>query len=262
MRSNHTLLPDDLTFEDFNRYANCEPDFEGNWIYKVEQAFFIKKRRRSKSQYPKIEIDRREERYFLTYPDAVEFIQKNKPDDLYCSWVTQVPVGEPEYHFGAAWLYDRHGEMIDYTITYRLGIDDSFDKDGTRTVFWGRPQSRLRFKKGDIVEVYYRDEVTLAVVDRDVTDVECSWDLYNRCRKEDYKGIPGVKFYILDYSDESMIVIDGPSYACHDHVSPLLVMKPRFPIPAELEAEMNTWIERAEKEAKENYEQWKNEKEQ
>ena len=257
----HVTLSDNLTFEDFDRYANRKPDFEGNWIYKVEQAFFTKKRRRSKSKYPKMEIDRKEERFFLTYPDAVEFIRKNKPDDLYCSWLTQVPAGEPSHYFGAAWLFDPHGEMIDYTITYHLCIDESFDKDGTRTVFFGRPQSRLRFKKGDIVEVCYRDEVTLAVVDRDVTDVEWSWGVYNRCRKEDYKGIPGVKFYILDDSDESMIVIDGPSYACHDHVSPLRVMKPRFPIPAELEAEMNTWIERAEQEEKEHYEQWKNGKE-
>ena len=257
--SDHTLLPDDLTFEDFNRYANREPDFEGNWIYKVEQAFFIKKRSRSKSQYPKIEIDRREERYFLTYPDAVEFIQKNKPDDLYCSWLTQVPTGDPAYYFGAAWLFDPHGEMVDYTITYRLDIDESFDKDGTRTVFWGRPQSRLRFKKGDIVEVYYRDEVTLAVVHRDVTDVEWSWGVYNRCRDDFRRHIDKKIWYILDDSDESMTVIDGPSYACHDHVSPLRVMKPRFPIPAELEAEMNTWIERAEKEEEE---QWKNRKEQ
>ena len=97
----------------------------------------------------------------------------------------------------------------------------------------------------------------------EVNDVEWCWDLYNRCRKEDYKGVPGVNFYILDISDESMVVIDGPSYdEYHSHVSPLHVMKPRFPIPAELEAKMNTWIERAEKEEKEEEEQLKNGKEQ
>ena len=255
---NHTEIPDNLTFEDFNRYANREPDFEGNWIYRVEQAFFIKKRRRSKSQYPKMEIDRREERYFLSYPDAVEFIQKNKPDDLYCSWVTQVPAGDPAYYFGAAWLFDQHGEMIDCTTTYRLGIDESFDDDGYRTLFFGCPQHRQRFKKGDIVEIEWRDKITLAVVVHEVTDVEWCWGLYNRC-KEDYRlHIDGVLHYILDDSDESMVVIEGPSYEYHSHESPLHVMKPRFPIPAELEAEMNTWIERMEREE----EQWKNRKEQ
>ena len=34
----HTELPDNLTFEDFDRYANREPDFEGNWIYKVDNT--------------------------------------------------------------------------------------------------------------------------------------------------------------------------------------------------------------------------------
>ena len=236
--SDHTLLPDNLTFEDFDRYANREPDFEGNWIYKVEQAFFTKKRRRNKSQYPKIEIDRREERYFLTYPDAVEFLRNNKTKDLYCSWVTQVPVGKQTFCFGTVWLFDQHGEMLDYTITNYFSFDESDNDNDIDTVFFGRPQSRQRFKKGDIVEIEYQDEVTLAVVFYEVTDVEWCWDLYNRCRKENYKGVPGVNFYILDISDESMVVIDGPSYdEYHSHVSPLHVMKPRFPIPAELEAD-------------------------
>ena len=41
MKIRNQELLDNLTFEDFDRYANRKPDFDGNWIYKVEQALFI-----------------------------------------------------------------------------------------------------------------------------------------------------------------------------------------------------------------------------
>ena len=221
-----------LTIEDFKRYAYREPSLEGNWLYRLCQAKLDKP---LKNPYPKFDLDCMEERVFASFDDAIEFINSHKDDTVYCSWIIQMPVGGFMWEHGAKWLIDKNGQILDYTTCQSFG-------DGIEFNFFGRPEERRRFKPGDIVEVVTGEEVHLAVVHHNMPSIEECYRIYMRGQKMGLKGIGS------DFTDESETVIDGPSYYCHDHVSPLSLMKPRFPIPPELEAYMKTWLETANNE--------------
>ena len=226
---------DTLSFDEFKQRAYREPSFDGAWVYKLVRTFVDVD---LKVHYPMFNVDYQEERLFLSYDDAVRFLRNDKRDDTYCSWIIQVPAGERENEHGAVWLFDKDGIMIDYTTTYSFG-------DGPESHFYGRPAHRQRFKKGDIVEVVSREHVKLAVLNSDVPDIEHCWKIYNRCQEDERLD------YFLDYSDDTEVILDGPSFYYHEHVSPLDLMTPRFPIPENIKKEMETWVERTEKEEEE-----------
>ena len=225
MRNKHLLT--NLSLDDFKRYAYREPSLEGNWLYRLCQA---KLEKPLKNPYPKFDLDWMEERIFPSFDDAIEFINSHKDETVYCSWIVQMPVGGLKWEHGAKWLIDKDGQILDYTICHSF-------RDSIKFNFFGRPEERRRFKPGDIVEVVTGKEVRLAVVSHNMTSIEECYSLYKRGQKMGLKGMGS------DYTDESETVIYGPSYSYHDHVSPISLMKPRFPIPPDLEAYMKTWLE-------------------
>ena len=230
IRTKKSDLNPNLTFEEFEALANREPNLKGSWIYKVTQAIYHKD---MKYPYPKFELDYPRECYFKTFQSAEKFVKKPK-DNVYCSWITQIHCGKSSEYgkYGAGWLYDQNGELLDYTINQELfGKPEDF-------TFFGRPKSRQRFKVGYIVEVVSEKYVRLAVLNYQVPDVERCWKIYTKCRKR------GDWPYFLDSSDDCAVVIEGPNYFCHDHVSPLQLLKPRYPIPEDILADMLTWNER------------------
>lgn len=227
-------LSQNLTFEEFEALADREPNLKGSWVYRVTQPEFDKT---LKHPYPMFKLGYTKEIYFKTFQAAEKYIKKNTAG-IYCSWITQIPVGIYSGYCGegARWLYDQSGELVDYAIT-----QGCFGKIEDQT-FFGRPKSRQRFKVGDIVEVVGEKRVFLAVLNQQVPDVKRCWGIYNRCKKRDDFTYP------LDFSDDSAVVIDGPSYFCHEHVDTLSLMKPRFPIPEDILSDMQTWNERCNNE--------------
>lgn len=232
--SRKDTTPKNLTFGDFERLANRQPNLEGQWIYRLKQFFYDPD---IENPYPKFELDYDVSRLFLSFDDAVKYLKGNIDNSFYCSLITQIPIGRNEYKYAAQWLFDSNGNMLDFTTTHTFG-------ESIEASFFGIPRSRLRFSKGDIVEVIGRDEVSLAVVSADLIDPEWCWGCYQRGLKR-YPDMP----YGLDCTDEAVTVIYGPSYKDHDHVSPVSVLKPRFSIPKEIENEMRTWLNRAEEES-------------
>lgn len=222
-----------MNWEEFKAMAEREPGLEGSWIYRLEQRILPDD---LASPYPKFDLRLSQRRFFTSFEDAAGFLQKASDLPLYNSVLTQIAMGEADYEQGASWLFDSDGQMIDFspTLSFQfLEVPEAF--------FYGRPDSRQRFKTGEIVEcVGGHDEVSLCVVASLPPSIEWCW-------KSKERGLG----YILDYSDDSALVIYGPSYRCHDHVSPLYLMKPRFPIPDDLRKEMETWLDRAEKEEEE-----------
>lgn len=227
-------LRSDLTFDEFEALANREPNLQGDWLYRVTQAIVPND---LKCPYPKFELSHIREAYFKTFSEAEKFVKKNMAD-VYCSWITQMQYGVvPGYGGdGAEWLYDNNGTLLDYTVTYGFigNIEDY--------TFFGRPKSRQRFKEGDIVEVITAHSVHLAVLNKQIPDVKWCWQRY--IERDDEIGF----FYHMDFSDDSAVVLDGPNYYCHDHVGALQLLKPRFPIPEDIFAEMMTWNKRSENE--------------
>lgn len=229
----NNLTPDEMSWEEFKAMAEREPNLKGNWIYRLEQRFVDSN---IENPYPRFELDRTEKRLFTSFDEAVRFIQEHPDGDLYNSLLTQVPSGELEFETGASWLFGRDGMLIDYSTTRSYPL-----REAPEAFFYGRPDNRQRFRVGDIVESIGRnDEISLAVVCSLPPDPQWCWNLRNRSK--DSLG------YILDYSDDSGVIIDGPSFFCHYHQPTLCWMKPRFPIPEEIRNEMQTWLQRAREE--------------
>lgn len=228
-------LCSNLTFEEFKALASREPNLKGRWIYMLTRKMVNTED--MKHPYPRFELSHEETLYFRSLADAEKHMRSHT-SNVYCNWVTQIPFGyKGVYGYsnqGAEWLYDSEGNLLDYNITQGFGT-------ATDTCFFGRPKSRQRFKVGDIVEVVDAKYVRLAVLKASVPSIRHCWQIYKRCKTSEFP-------YHLDFSDDSAVVIDGPSYYLHDHVSSLQLLKPRYPIPDDIKAEMLTWNERCEKE--------------
>lgn len=199
-----------LTREQFHALAGRQPSLERGWIYRVERIMAP-----DGISYPEFSI-RRE---VTMYPDFTDAQKGATGGDCYCSRITQMPDVGSEDEPGASWLYDANGTLIDYTVT-------TWENAPLKSRFFGRPESRQRFHKGDIVEVIERDKVHLAVVGADMRSVDWFWSLYEKCKD--------LNSYFPDASDDCYYVIDGPGEAFHSHVSPVALMKPCRPVPEEI----------------------------
>jgi hypothetical protein len=115
--------------------------------------------------------------------------------------------------------------------------------------FRGRNAEQIRFKKGDIVEVYRGDEVKLAIVVGTPLTTEWIWER-NQAAK-DKRGLDELPY---DETDDSYTVIDGPSYEYHDHVPSLYVFAPHYHVPLYLQRRFKGYLEKAEKKQKEEEE--------
>lgn len=135
-------IPKTFTYADFERMANRQPSLEGEWIYRLTQSLFDPE---IKNPYPKFKLDYDTHRLFLSFEDAQKYLKENSDECVYCNRISQVPIGGKETHHAAEWLFDNKGNLLDYSNTHTYG-------SGVETSFFGRPQNRQRFKKGDIVK--------------------------------------------------------------------------------------------------------------
>lgn len=230
-------LRDNLTFEEFSALACRKPDLGGQWIYWYEAVSMDSD---IDHPYPKFDVWVSTNVLFLSFEDALAGLRRNiesadESSPFYCHRITQLPVGHDDSEHGARWLYGADGNLIDYTISCRTGEPENFH-------FFGRPKERIRFKKGDIVEVCDRNEVRLMLVAAPEPTVEECWEIYQRCKISAARD--GRDFYYSqDSSDDQCVLIDGPGYEYHEHIQPTYIMKPRFPVPAELRREMHGWLD-------------------
>ena len=211
-----------LTREQFHALAARQPSLEGRWIYRLEQI-----KAPQGISYPEFDICIRT----YMFLDFAEARKAATGGECYCCRITQLPDGGSEDESGASWLYDTNGTLIDYSIT-------TWEKDLLKSRFFGRPESRQRFHKGDIVEVIECDKVYLAVVGADMPSVDWFWDRYEKCKD--------LNRYFPDASDDCYYVIDGPGEAFHSHVPALALMKPCRPVPEEIRQYFKNCLESLE----------------
>lgn len=217
-------FPYNLTFEQFKALADREPSLKGNWVYRATHETL-----RDEYVYPEFRIY--QTRYiFLSFNDAEKYIREklvhdNPGYETYRFLIEQVPVGEWENETGVTWVYDKEGKLVELSTTV---IRDGEFPDSS---FFGRSEDRIRFHEGDIVEIVDGDTVHLAIVGAEGPTVEWFWGLYERsmiARDKEGKG-----YYEADYSDDCYYVIDAPGCHAHPHVTS--VMKPRLPIPQDIQ---------------------------
>ena len=163
-------------------------------------------------------------------------------DEIYCFHIKEFPIGEYMSFnwegYGVSWrLYDSTGRFLDRTYCSDLELDHRTPYGQYR----GRPEESFRFKAGDIVEVLDGDEVRLAVATGAPLTIEWYWGLRERIRKRIVEEKQGEvtdeeleKAYIPDSSDDQIPVINGPSYATHEHVHILNLMPLRYPLSKNL----------------------------
>lgn len=217
--SRHTTTNTDrserLTLEQFVGLAGREPSLAGRWIYRLDHTMAT-----DGITYPAFDTNTRSY-MFLSLDEAETHMRQNltKVEDTYCFLITQLPVGEPVDDEGARWLYDAHGRMVDYSVTTN-------EADPLKSKFYGRPASRVRFKKGDIVEVMARGAVHLAVVAADFLPIEWFWHRY--------AGLPNSLGYFIDDTDDSYYLLEGPDPALHRHHHALSLMSCSRPLPKDI----------------------------
>ena len=220
-----------MTFEQFKALADKQPDLSGDAVYRLEHTL-----KDSEATYPHFSISK-DEYYFLSLSDAEKFMREKLvngeyADDTYRFVIIRIPVGENSWRMNTEWIYDKDGLLID-TCSYLPDEDNN-------TLFFGRSESRIRFHKGDIVEVVCHDEVTLGVVAADGPTVDWFWGIYNRSK--DKYG------YAADDTDDCYYVLDGPGYVYHSHLNSLSLMPLSMPLDDDIRDYFMHCLECADKE--------------
>lgn len=220
--------PDNLTLEDFKRLAAREPDTTGPYMYRLVQYMLAQPR--SECQYPRFYVYEYNETFFLSLAEAEEkiryYLTRDDADETYCFRVERLSSGDETHWFGVFWLYDAQGKLLDYTTTRW----DLPKKEGEP--FYGRPAERQRFKRGDIVEVMVPcEEVHLALyLHGPDTPEQC------------YESYLQFGHHSTADDDVAYLLVGSHRLRIHEGAETVRIMKPRWPIPADIEAEMKSWL--------------------
>ncbi len=224
-----------MTFEEFESMALNPPRREEETIFEVIEYGICPLPDKKRCRYPRFDVYNSRIGFAHTLQDA-EALMHNAierasefDEDIYCFHIKEYPLGENLRSIGpdlgiSCRLYDGNGLLLDRT--YCSYLDRDFGTEYGR--FRGRPENSMRIKPGDIVEILNEDEVILAVATGSSVSIERCWDQLD---------------YMRDCSDDQITVIDGP-YGSHDHISPMFIQHPRFPISKTLSTKLKKYAAR------------------
>ena len=237
-----------MTFEEFREMAINPPRRDIETIFEVIEYDVRDLPGRRRRHYPKFDVRHFCVGFGRTVEEAEAIMLKaiaekgEYDDEIYCFHIKEYPIGEYMSFnwegYGVSWrLYDAAGRFLDRTYCSDLELDHRTPYGQYR----GRPEESFRFKRGDIVEVLDGDEVRLAVATGAPLTIEWYWGLRERIRKRIVEEMQREvteeeleKAYIPDSSDDQIPVIDGPSYATHEHVHILNLMPLRYTLSKNL----------------------------
>ena len=266
-----------MTFDEFKLLANNPPRKEEPTIFKVVVYGIDTSERSQESENGDNESPKKREFYSefplycfhevlsSTLSDAEAIMMRLLQDvaNAYCAVITELPFGEDIHSdYVSSRLYDACGVLLEQSLCSSYFNEE---RDDYRH-FRGRTPEQTRFAKGDIVEVRYGNAVELAIVVGVPASVEWCYQYGLRVMNHMRKRCPGMsedelgrlafsKWYMLDDTDDSYTVINQPAQAYnysngkqefywpHDHVSGQCLMKPRFPIPKQIEKEFSTYYQ-------------------
>ena len=147
----------------------------------------------------------------------------------------------------AWWMYDNKGNEISYSVCTGL-LKDTYGGEllEKEDVYFGREAEKIRFKLGDIVEVFDDDKAFLAVLNGVPATIEQMWKLHERNKKID--GRLNVSEFETDYFGD---VFDDAYFYISENgfdpdVPPFMVIKPWFPVPEEAERILKARFQRWE----------------
>lgn len=255
-----------MTYEEFREFALKPARRERETIFEVIEYDGRDLPGRRRRHYPKFDVLHFCVGFGRSLDEAEAVMKKaiaekgEYEDDVYCFHIKEFPVGEYMSFnwegYGVSWrLYDAEGNFID--TTYCSDLKE--DQDTPFGQYRGRLEESFRFKAGDIIEVLDGDEVRLAVATGAPLNIEWYWNLRERIRRRLEEKLQREatdeeveKAYISDSSDDQIPVIDGPSYATHDHVHILNIMPLRYKLSKKLQDRYEGYYRAMLKEESEN----------
>lgn len=218
------------------------PDEDINTLLQSEEPTSLDESVSAPQYYPQYRVNKSESCIFPTLEDAIKFIQSGdlkqyNTEELYCKRVYELPFGRDVISdcCKREWIFDANGALIEQSVCSSL-IEDL---DKTEGRFWGRTQSSIRFKPGDIVEVLDRENaiVRLAIVVALFNDIDYCWKEYQKvadtCESEGVGAEDADDNYWLNASDDCYCVTYGDEGEFY-YPYTTDVFAPRFPVPDEL----------------------------
>ena len=225
-----------MTFEEFKNKALNPKECDAPGVYRVRLYNYY-----TESEYPITELEEGFEFYFPTFEEAKQNIRSysyGKHSKPYCGFITFHKYGgnASMQSFNKLWLFDTEGNLLDESLS-----------PGTVEChyipFRGRPQDKIRFSPGDIVEVIdlYTNTASLSIVIRQPISIEQAWAI--NLKKYKSEGVEVIslpyeeKIAILMTEDDHYKVIhisDDKNDYLNMHPHPTLIMPLHTPVPDDL----------------------------
>lgn len=176
-----------MTFEEFKAFALNPPYIDRHCVYRVDMHRYVK---RFKDAKDVTEFEVRLCQSFMY--DDWQSVQKRIPyfihgerynEQLYALYIYELPlncdVSSGQYR--QLWVYERNGNLNARSMCSTL----LEDLDCQCAKFRGHDFSSIRFKPGNIVEVYNREtnQVRLGVVVKQPPTIEQCWDMRKEVEK-------------------------------------------------------------------------------
>ncbi|GHT51733.1 hypothetical protein AGMMS49982_09960 [Bacteroidia bacterium] len=147
-------------------------------------------------------------------------------DDVYCFFIKEYAEDVLSYSMHESErVYSPTGDLLDECLLSELECE----------AFFGRPQEKIRFKKGDIVEVLEYDQVELGIVNATPETPERMQERIAYVT-EHYPNTRHI--FQSDVTDDCYMVYSGDikdkDEDYHSHPHSCHVFAPRFPIPEDI----------------------------
>ena len=260
-----------MTYEEFKQLAEHPQHRNLPAFFLLEVIEIEELPEKKRSHYPSYHVDTHCSAYASTLEEAEELMRKDigyrkkmkeeddYPMDTFCYYISEMPMGLMHYEreYLSQRMYDGEGKLIDQTycssgfsLYYPSICEEPEYEKHPDEIFHGRPEEKIRFHRGDIVEVYCGDEVKLAIVVGSPLTTKWVWESIPRLKE---RGI-GMDDMPYDETDDTYTVIDGPGYEYHEHVSSMHVFAPHYHVPLYLQRRFKGYLEKAEKKQKEQEE--------
>lgn len=257
-----------MTYEEFKHLAEHPQHRNIPAIYKLEVIETEELPEKKRSHYPFYHVSTYSSAFASSLEEAEKLMRKDigyrkkmkeegdYPMDTFCYYISELPMGLMHYEreYLSQRMYDGEGLLIDQTyccsgfsLYYPSICEEPEYERHPDEVFLGRPEEKIRFKRGDIVEVYRGDEVKLATVLGGPITTQWVWDSIPRLKE---RGI-GIDDMPYDETDDTYTVIDGPGYEYHEHVPAMCVFAPHYHVPLHLQRCFKGYLEKAEKKQRE-----------
>ena len=210
-----------MKFEEFKELA-LKPEYpENECIYRVDVLSVkdpLKKIFEKKHFNVEIAV-----RFFYLDKEAAEMkvkqigILNSNTTSIYAMYIYELPINKDvsSDQFQRVWSYDRFGSLVSQS--YATEVIDDIEHPSAK--YRGRDKEAIRFRLGEIVELYNREYGVIArgiVVKKPLTIEEC-WEKWEQVRNECVaEGLPPESVsdnYWVSAIDDSYFLIISPRFA-------------------------------------------------